>query len=139
MSYATISELARRWQVDRATARAALNAAHISPSEHHASPRFAWSEVLLKIENVPTDALVAIDPDDRLLSAVELADRLGVTPQTIRNYGKAGLLHAVKITDPIHFCGGTVADPDHRACLIDTLMRFAAAMDAKIALGKVIS
>ena len=33
--------------------------------------------------------------------------------------------------DPNHFCGGTVADPDHRACLIDTLTRFSVATDAK--------
>lgn len=34
--------------------------------------------------------------------------------------------------DPAHVCVNTLADPDHRACLIDTLTRFAAAADAKI-------
>lgn len=99
MNYVTISELARRWKVDRGTARAALYAAQITPSEHHASPRFSWVEILRKIENVPAEALSAIDLNDRLHSANELADRLGVAPQTIRNYGKSGLVHVVKITD----------------------------------------
>ena len=34
--------------------------------------------------------------------------------------------------DPSHFCVGTLIDPEHRTCLIDTLARFALATDAKI-------
>ena len=33
--------------------------------------------------------------------------------------------------DPRHFCGHTLADPDHRACLLDVLARFAVATSAK--------
>ncbi|WP_152610483.1 MULTISPECIES: MerR family transcriptional regulator [unclassified Leisingera] len=98
MSYATVSQIARRWQVDRATARAALQAASITPSGFHASPRYSWAEVLRKIEKLPTETLTVIDPDDRLQSAGELADRLGVTPQTVRNYGRIGILHSVRIS-----------------------------------------
>ena len=32
-----------------------------------------------------------------LSSAGDLADRLGVTPQTIRNYGKSGRIKAIRI------------------------------------------
>ena len=48
VTYVTLSELARRWNVDRATARAAIRRANISPSDRHLSPRFSWDDVLRK-------------------------------------------------------------------------------------------
>jgi|LLEQ01.1.fsa_nt_gi hypothetical protein len=99
MTYATISEISRRWQVDRATARIALKEANIVPSIFHASPRYRWEDILRKIENVSEEAHLDVNIEERLLCTNELADRLGVTAQTVRNYGRAGRLHTVKITD----------------------------------------
>lgn len=98
MGYTTLSEIARRWQVDRATARAALKRADIPSCDLFASPRYCWDEVLGKIEAWPMQTLDQIDRDARLETAEALADQLGVTPQTIRNYGRAGRLHRIEIT-----------------------------------------
>tara|TARA_R110002074_G_scaffold106309_1_gene229430 strand:- start:6683 stop:7057 length:375 start_codon:yes stop_codon:yes gene_type:complete len=98
MGYATISDISRRWKVDRATARAALQRAGIPPCDLFASPRYSWDEVLRKIEAWPEPTLERIDRDVRLETAEALADRLGVTPQTVRNYGRAGRLHRIELT-----------------------------------------
>lgn len=98
MPYTTISEISRRWGVDRATVRAALQRAAITASEFHTSPRYDWDEILHKIEAWPTASLPQLDLDARLQTADALADHLGVTPQTIRNYGRSGLLHRIEIT-----------------------------------------
>lgn len=98
MGYATISEISRRWQVDRATARTALQRAGVPPCDLFASPRYSWDEVLRKIEAWPDPTLELIDRDARLETAEALADRLGVTPQTVRNYGRAGRLHRIELT-----------------------------------------
>ncbi|MCL7466260.1 hypothetical protein [Phaeovulum sp. NW3] len=98
MPYATISEIARRWKVDRATARAALQAAQISPSELHASPRFSLLEVVRKIEKLPLEDPDEVDPDERLYTAEEISTQLGVTTQTVRNYGRAGRVPRIEIT-----------------------------------------
>lgn len=98
MGYATISEISRRWQVDRATARTALQRAGVPPCDLFASPRYSWDEVLRKIEAWPEPTLEQIDRDARLETAEALADRLGVTPQTVRNYGRAGRLHRIELT-----------------------------------------
>lgn len=98
MGYATISEISRRWQVDRATARTALQRAGVPPCDLFASPRYSWDEVLRKIEAWPKPTLERIDRDVRLETAEALADRLGVTPQTVRNYGRAGRLHRIELT-----------------------------------------
>jgi hypothetical protein len=109
MAYATVSEIARRWQVDRATARLALQRAGITPFDIFASPRFCWDEVLRKIEAWPAPTLEQVDRSARLETAETLADHLGVTPQTIRNYGRAGRLHRIELTPravryaPTHF------------------------------------
>lgn len=42
-----------------------------------------------------------------------------------------GLSLAELPADPSHFCVHTLADPDHRACLLDVLARFAVATSAK--------
>lgn len=98
MGYATISDISRRWQVDRATARIALQRAGVPPCDLFASPRYSWDEVLRKIEAWPEPTLEQIDRDARLETAEALADRLGVTPQTVRNYGRAGRLHRIELT-----------------------------------------
>lgn len=98
MTYVTISELARRWRVDRATARTAVSAAAITASPLHTSPRYLWDDVLGKIENWPDTAHPGVDLAANLLCANELADYLGVTPQTVRNYARQGRLHTVKLT-----------------------------------------
>ena len=98
MTYATISEISRRWRVDRATARTALQRKGVNPCDLFASPRYNWDEVLRKIEAWPASTLGPIDRDEQLATAEDLADRLGVTAQTIRNYGRTGRLHRVEIT-----------------------------------------
>lgn len=98
MTYTTISEIARRWRVDRATARIALADAEIATSVFHTSPRYHVDEILRKIENLPDDLHHEVDLEAPLLRADELADHLGVTPQTVRNYGQAGRLHVVRLT-----------------------------------------
>lgn len=98
MCYVTISELSRRWQVDRATARSAIQSAGVAPCNLFASPRYSWDEVLRKIETWPTQTPDQINRDTRLETAEALADLLGVTPQTIRNYGRDGRFHRIEIT-----------------------------------------
>jgi hypothetical protein len=98
MSYATISEMSRRWQVDRATARTALQRGGVNSCDLFASPRYNWDEILRKIETWPATMLDQVDRDGQLETAEALADRLGVTTQTIRNYGRAGRLHRIEIT-----------------------------------------
>ena len=98
MTYATISDISRRWRVDRATARIALRRADVHPCEVFASPRYSWDEILRKVEAWPATTLCRINHDDYLATAEDLADRLGVTTQTIRNYGRTGRLHRVEIT-----------------------------------------
>lgn len=98
MDYVTVSELARRWQVDRATVRAALQRAGILPSNIFVSPRYNWQDVVRKIEAQPVRALEKIDRETRLDTADSLANRLGVTPQTVRNYSRAGRFHRIEIT-----------------------------------------
>jgi len=98
MSYATISQISRRWCVDRATARAALQRAEVSPSDIHNSPRYRWIDILQKVESWPERSLEDVDVNTPLETADALADYLGVTPQTIRNYGRAGRVHRIEIT-----------------------------------------
>ena len=95
--YATIAAAARRWDVDRATARMAIQSAGIEASALHASQRYLWSDLLHKIEGWPLEIIEYIDESAVLSCATDLADRLGVTPQTIRNYGKSGRIKAIRI------------------------------------------
>jgi hypothetical protein len=98
MGYATISDISRRWKVDRATARAAVQRAGIHPCDLFASPRYSWDEILRKIEAWPEPTVAQVDRDARLETAEALADHLGVTPQTVRNYGRTGRLHRIELT-----------------------------------------
>ncbi len=102
---ATIAHAARRWGVDRATARAAIKKAGIQASELYASPRYAWEDVLVKVEGWPAALAHQIDVDTPLRRADELADLLGLTSQTIRNYGRTGRLRAIRISErAIRYC-----------------------------------
>lgn len=96
--YAPLSVISRRWQVDRATARTAIQRAGIPPCEIFGSPRYSWPAILEVVEGWPASVVGQINLDDQLETAETLADRLGVTPQTIRNYGRAGRLHRIEIT-----------------------------------------
>jgi hypothetical protein len=73
------------------------------------SPRYAWLAIFSMIEKWPADLIQSIDATERLHKAEELADMLCVTPQTVRNYGKAGKFHVIRITPRTiryspHFC-----------------------------------
>lgn len=96
--YATIAQAARRWDVDRATARTAIRDAGIAPSDLYASPRYPWCQILQRIEGWAAEFVDTIDETAVLHCANDLADQFGVTPQTIRNYGRSGRIRAVWIT-----------------------------------------
>lgn len=96
--YATLTDLATRWRVDRSTAKAAVEAAGLEPCPIFPNPRYAWPEVLLNLEGWPAEAVGAIELDEQLFTADMLAERFGITSQTVRNYGRAGRLHAVRLT-----------------------------------------
>lgn len=98
MKYATNAAAARRWDVDPATARAAIQSAGISASQNHSSQRFPWRELLTKIEGWPDEAVDSVDVTEALIRASALADRLEVTPQTVRNYGNDGRFRRIEIT-----------------------------------------
>jgi hypothetical protein len=59
--YATISDVSRRWGVDRATARSAIAAAGIPPSADHVSARYFWPDILRTIEGWPAEVIAKID------------------------------------------------------------------------------
>jgi hypothetical protein len=94
----TIAEISRRWRVDPATARDAIKRAGIPPCDLFISPRYGRDDVLQIIEAWPAAMLEQMDQDIQLETAESLANRFGVTPQTIRNYGRAGRFHRVEIS-----------------------------------------
>lgn len=95
---ATLAEICRRWKVDPATARAAIKRAGINKAGVYVSPRYDWLEILQKIEKWPDDHIDRVNLNDTLHTTEELADRLGVTTQTVRNYGRSGVLHRIDIS-----------------------------------------
>jgi hypothetical protein len=97
-TFATVTDAALRWQVDRATARAAIVAAKIEPSNFHATPRYAWHDLLTFVEGWDDLAVMSIDTTARLYRAEEIADRFNLTSQTIRNYGRSGRLHEIRLS-----------------------------------------
>lgn len=97
-TFATVTDAAQRWQVDRTTARTAILVAGIEPSNFHATPRYAWHDLLTSIEGWDDLAVMSIDPTARLYRAEEMADRFNLTPQTIRNYGRSGRLHEIRLS-----------------------------------------
>lgn len=105
MVYVSIASISRRWQVDPATARTALERAEIPRSEIHAAPRYSSADILREIERWPSTLIGQVDLEARLEKADQLADRLGVTRQTVRNYGREGRLHRIEITPrAIRYC-----------------------------------
>jgi len=97
-TFATTTDVARRWQVDRATARAVISAADINASTIHATSRYAWRDIFTRIEGWDDSIVMSIDPTECLYRAEELADLFDLTPQTIRNYGRSGRLHQVRLS-----------------------------------------
>lgn len=98
LGYTSLSALSARWHVDPATARSALTQAQIMACPVHVAPRYAWSEILEHIERWPMDSLSAIDLTLPLYRTEHLADQLNVTAQTIRNYGRKGRLHEIRLS-----------------------------------------
>lgn len=97
LGYAKTSQLMKRWQVDRQTARAAVCRAGVMPSKIHRSPHFSWFDVLEKIEGWPPKVIARIDTATSLHCTSDLADLLSVSFPTVRNYGKSGRLHEVRL------------------------------------------
>ncbi|SOH95704.1 hypothetical protein SAMN06273572_1194 [Monaibacterium marinum] len=97
--YANTTDLTRRWQVDRKTARTALDQAGVLPSTVHASPRYAWADILRKIEGWPDQAIALMDLSVPLRRTAEIAEALSVSCPTVRNYGSLGRLHEVRLTE----------------------------------------
>ena len=112
LGYASTSDLAEHWKIDRRTVPSVLKKFEVSRSALHISPRYKWSEILLKVDRVPVESLMEA-PDkilQPLLTTFEVADILDVSVQTVRNYMAAGRLSAIALLDrtprfhPIH-CG----------------------------------
>lgn len=97
VTFASLSDVSRRWQTDRSTTHAALAAAGVALSEFHRAPRYRWSDILALAEGWSEAAIKTIDPMTRLFRSEEIADMLNVTPQTVRNYGKSGRLYEVRL------------------------------------------
>ncbi len=91
------SEPMSRWNVDRQTARSAVSRAAIAPQTVHNSPHHLWSDVLKKVEGWPADFIGEIDLSAPLHGTSDLANLLSVSFPTVRNYGKSGLLHEVRL------------------------------------------
>lgn len=93
----TLSAVARRWYADRHTVRAALTAASVDPAPEYARSSYPLSSIL-KIEGWNDDEHGSVDLSQPLLRAEQLALQLGVTAQTVRNYGRAGRVRTVRLT-----------------------------------------
>lgn len=100
-NYVSTTELADHWQVNRRTVPAILSKFDVVRSRLHRSPRYKKSDILLKIDQVPADML-AEDYEalwQPLMTTFEVADALGVSAQTVRNYAAVGQLLSVKLLD----------------------------------------
>lgn len=102
-NYVKTKDLVERWHVDRTSVPAILAAHGIDRSSIHRSPHYSWREVLNRVEDIPPEllndvktlqAIIEIAP----LTTAEMADALCVTPQTIRNYVKQGILTPIRLT-----------------------------------------
>lgn len=113
IGYASISDLAKHFQIDRRTVPAVLSRFGIKRSPFHKAPRYSWRDILITIDQVPEVFLKKNEVDkmkEPLLTAYEVADALDVSVQTVRNYVAAGRLQKLMLLDrtprfhPI-FCG----------------------------------
>ena len=97
LGYASTTDLAEHWKIDRRTVPSVLKKFEISRSNLHNSPRYKWSDILLKVDRLPAESLR--DAPEKilqpLLTTFEVADILDVSVQTVRNYTAAGRLSTV--------------------------------------------
>lgn len=99
--YASTTDLADHWKVDRRTVPAILSKFGVVRSSLHKSPRYKKSEILLRIDKVPAHMLAECHGAvwRPLLTTSEVADALDVSAQTVRNYVASGRLHTVALLD----------------------------------------
>jgi excisionase family DNA binding protein len=97
LGYASATDLAAHWKIDRRTVPSVLKKFEVSRSALHNSPRYKWSDILLKVDRVPAEFLREAPEKilQPLLTTFEVADILDVSVQTVRNYIAAGRLRAV--------------------------------------------
>lgn len=99
--FASTTDLAHHWQVDRRTVPTILSKFGIARSTLHKSPRYRWADILLKVDRVPHELVAAegkkfLRP---LMTTSEVADALDVSTQTVRNYVAADRLKAISLLE----------------------------------------
>lgn len=99
LGFATAVALAKHWQVNRASVPSIVRRHRVQPSPIHPRPRYAWHDILTIVEGIHEDLLqeaafreTFMDP---LLTTAEVADKLSVSAQTIRNYLRWNALKAI--------------------------------------------
>lgn len=100
-SFATTSDLAAFWRADRKTVRSALATCSVNASSLHVSPHYEWVDAMRKIEKVSAleaQMFLEQEPFSPALTVDNVANMLGVSTQTVRNYATAGRIHAFYLT-----------------------------------------
>ena len=100
--FVSTSDLAKRWKVDRKTARAILKCYDIHPFILHAAQRFLWTEVAQVVERLTIDEARQVSFETPLLTYSEVADVLCVSSQSVRNYCRTGRINCVKMSSHVH-------------------------------------
>lgn len=112
IGYASTSDLVKHFQIDRRTVPLVMSRFEIKRSVLHKAPRYNWKDILIEIDRVP-EAALGNDVEHLkapLLTVFQVADVLGVSAQTVRNYVEAGRLKKLVLlerTQRFHplFCG----------------------------------
>ncbi|ROO88116.1 excisionase family DNA binding protein [Actinocorallia herbida] len=91
----TTTELAAKIGLSPQTVRRMANAGQLPGLKSGRDYRFLWAAVKAELRN-PGRALLPDADVDQMLTTTELADRLGLSPQTIRRMAHAGTLPALK-------------------------------------------
>ena len=104
LGYVKTKELTDRWSVDRSSVAVILSAHNVGRSSFHQSPRYLWRQVLTRVEGISPDLLSDMKTARAIIATclwttAQMADALCVTPQTIRNYVKAGRLNPILLTE----------------------------------------
>lgn len=99
--YASTTDLAQHWQVDRRTVPTILSKFGIMRSPLHKSPRYKWTDILLKVDQVPSELVAAEDKEflRPLMTTSDVADALDVSAQTVRNYVAADRLKPIALLE----------------------------------------
>lgn len=102
LAFAKIGDLVKRWRVDRSSVPSIMAAHGVEKSTLHEAPRYRWSDVLAKVEGIPlhvlTDETFAKNlMSQGLLTTAQVADLLGVSSQTVRNYIACGRLEPIRL------------------------------------------